>query len=493
MSRPTAGRRPVALCILDGWGISENVSGNAVRQAHTPNFDRIAAECPSSTLVTHGGAVGLPAGSIGNSEVGHLHIGAGRTILMDMQRISSAIRDGTFFTEMPLLDLARRIREQGGRAHIAGLVTDVGVHALSDHMAAAAKALTDLGLEAGLHVFTDGRDSAPGLAGRNIAGLESRLGPGARIETVSGRYYAMDRDKRWNRVEKAWRAIAAGQGKAAENAQHALELASAQGETDEFIQPSVIAGYGGIRDGDGVFFVNFRSDRMRQLAASLGDPEFSEFDVSAGPRLSAVLGMVPYFDAPLPWIDYLFRRPAVPNTLGEWVAAQGRTQFRLAETEKYPHVTYFLNGGRETPEPGEDRHMAQSPRVATYDLAPEMAAAEVADRFAAAVEAGYDLIVVNFANPDMVGHTGSLSAAIKACEAVDIGLGRAESAIRGAGGTMIVTADHGNCETMIDPETGGPHTAHTTNPVPVILGRRPGRRGAESGNICPTWRRRFSI
>ncbi len=469
MNRVSDGRRTVALCILDGWGISGSTAGNAVAQARTPNFDRLFAECPSSTLTACGEAVGLPAGNIGNSEVGHLHIGAGRVMLMEMQRITAAIDDGSFFAEPALLDFAGRVTARGGRAHVAGLATDAGVHALLDHMAAAVRALTGLGLRTAVHVFTDGRDSAPGLARRHLSRLGSLIGSGARVETVCGRYYAMDRDQRWDRVRKAQRAIAAGQGRRAESARHALELAALQGETDEFILPSVVDGYDGMREGDGVFLVNFRSDRMRQLAASLADPEFGSFDVSSRPRLSAALGMVPYFGEPQPWIDSMYHKPGVPNTLGECVAARGLTQFRLAETEKYPHVTYFLNGGKERPETGEDRHMAQSPKVPTYDLAPEMAAEEVADEFVRAVRAGYDLIVANFANPDMVGHTGSLSAAVRACEAVDKGLGRAEAAIREAGGVMVVTADHGNCETMIDPRTGAPHTAHTTNPVPVIL------------------------
>ena len=461
--------KPVALCILDGWGLSDNTVGNAVAQANTPTFDRLWRDCPAAALITHGEAVGLPAGSIGNSEVGHLHIGAGRTVLMDVQRINAAIASGAFRRAPKMRDFADRIRQTAGVAHIAGLVTEAAVHGLVSHIAAAAETLTDLGVPVVVHAFTDGRDSAPGSAQMLLSKLRRNLPEAAAVGTVSGRYYSMDRDRRWDRVKRGWEAIVIARGVSAQDCDAAVAGAAARGETDEFISPTVVGGYDGLRAQDGVFFANFRSDRMRQIAAALADDGFDGFDTENAPRPAAALGMAPYFaDAP-PWIDALFDKPVISETLGEWVARHGRTQFRLAETEKYPHVTFFLNGGKESQETGEERFMAQSPRVATYDLAPEMAAAEVTDRFVAAVRKGFDLIVVNYANPDMVGHTGSLAASVRACEAVDLGLARAAAAVAAAGGAMLVTADHGNCEMMIDPRTGAPHTAHTTNPVPAVL------------------------
>ena len=443
--------------------------GNAPALAGTPVFDELMAACPNARLKAHGNAVGLPEGSIGNSEVGHLHIGAGRTILMEMQRISSAIANGEFRAAPVLREFESAVLASGGRAHVVGLVSEVGVHALGTHVAEAARALADSGLRVWVHALTDGRDTPPGQAAEHLRRLQEGLPEGARIATVSGRYFGMDRDRRWDRVEKAWRAIVLGRGARSPTAPDAVEAAAARGETDEFILPSVIGDYAGADDGDGFFMANFRSDRMRQIAAAIADPGFREFDVADRRRLSAMLGMVAYFEDRKPWLGALFEKPEIAGALGEWVANHGRTQFRVAETEKYPHVTFFLSGGKERLEHGETRHMAQSPKVATYDLAPEMAAGEVADRLSSAILEGFDLVVANFANPDMVGHTGSLEASVKACEAVDKGLGSAVRAIRKSGGAMIVTADHGNCELMIDPETGGPHTAHTTNPVPVIL------------------------
>lgn len=455
----------VALCIMDGWGLSNKTTNNAVALAHTPNFDRMIAKYPNSTLTTHGNSVGLPEGCVGNSEVGHLHIGAGRTILMDMQRITSAIADGSFFNEESILKFAQKIASSNGRAHVAGLLTEVGVHALMGHLIAATQCLTQQGLPVAVHVFTDGRDSAPGIAENLCAKLEEKLPQRAQIETVCGRYWAMDRDQRWDRVRLAWNAIVMGHSQGKGETQF---LDSFQWEeSDEFIRPSARRQYQGIQNGDGIFFVNFRSDRTRQLVSAIVDPKFNSFDVSSRPQLSAALGMVPYFAEPKTWIGHVYSKPEIFNTLGAWVAAKGKRQFRLAETEKYPHVTYFLNGGKETPEKGEDRYMAQSPYVDTYDLAPKMAAEEVSKKFVEAVDNGYNLIVVNFANPDMVGHTGNLSAAIKACETVDEAIGAAEKAILNVGGVMIVTADHGNCEVM--EEGGRPHTAHTTNLVPIIL------------------------
>jgi 2,3-bisphosphoglycerate-independent phosphoglycerate mutase len=331
--------------------------------------------------------------------------------------------------------------------------------------------------------MTDGRDVAPKSAFTYLSELEDRLPDGARIVTVCGRYFAMDRDNRWERVSEAYDAMVKGQGRAATTAHGAVDHAYNQSETDEFIAPTVLEGYDGIQDGDGVFCLNFRADRAREILRAIGEPGFSDFDTGPRPQLSALLGMVEYSDGHNAYMTTVFPKRKIVNTLGEWVAKKGLRQFRLAETEKYPHVTFFLNGGKETPEEGEDRFMPKSPKVATYDLQPEMSSAEVTAKFVEAIEAGYDLIITNYANPDMVGHTGDLQAAIKACEAVDQGLSQVVAALNKVGGAMIVTADHGNCEVMVDPETGGPHTAHTLNPVPVALVGGPKDASLRNGRL----------
>ncbi len=462
-------RKPVVLCILDGWGLRADTEANAPALASTPNFDRIMATCPNATLVTHGRDVGLPRGQMGNSEVGHMNIGAGRIVPMDLGMIDLAIEDGSFFANPALGDFIADVKAAGGAAHLFGVVSDGGVHGHLDHIIAAAGAITEAGVPVWIHAITDGRDVAPRSAPHFMRELLDRLPEGARIATVIGRYFAMDRDNRWERVEKAWRAIVRGEGPKAEDPLAAVEAAHERSETDEFITPTVIGDYAGMRDGDGFFMLNFRSDRAREILRAIGEPGFDCFDTGVRPALSALLGMVEYSDRHNEYMRTVFPPRRLENTLGAWVAGHGLRQFRLAETEKYPHVTFFLNGGREELEKGEERYMAPSPRVATYDLQPEMSAPEVTDHLVEAIGRGYDLIVVNYANPDMVGHTGDLPAAIRAVEAVDHGLGRALEALEAAGGAMIVTADHGNCEMMLDPVTGGPHTAHTTNPVPVIL------------------------
>ncbi|SEK68811.1 phosphoglycerate mutase [Roseovarius nanhaiticus] len=461
--------KPVVLCILDGWGISHTTDGNAPALARTPNFDAAMAAWPHAQLVTHGLDVGLPAGQMGNSEVGHLNIGAGRIIEMDLRRIDRAVETGTF----PALPGIRRfvdaMKASGGTAHLLGVLSDGGVHSHISHMIAAARALTDEGIPVAIHAFTDGRDVAQVSALSYLEELQQALPLGARIATVSGRYYAMDRDNRWERVSLAYAAIAAAEGYHAETASEAIDNAYDKGRTDEFIKPRVLGQYPGMRDGDGLMCLNFRADRAREILAAFADPEFDSFETGKRPEFAIVSGFTDYSARHKTYMDCIFPDEQPDNTLSIWVAKQGLRQFHIAETEKYPHVTFFLNGGREAPETGEDRYMAASPRVATYDLQPEMSAPEVTDHLVAAIEEGYDLIIANYANPDMVGHTGDLNAAIAACEAVDTGLGRVMAALKKAGGAMIITADHGNCETMIDPETGAPHTAHTTNPVPVIL------------------------
>lgn len=461
--------KPVVLCILDGWGLRDDVDHNAPALAKTPNFDRLMASCPSNTLITHGPDVGLPTGQMGNSEVGHTNIGAGRVVAMDLGQIDLAIEDGSFFQNDALQEFAANVKAAGGTAHIAGLVSPGGVHSHQDHLVAAAKALTDAGLSVAIHAITDGRDVAPQSAREQLAAFQADLPEDARIVTLSGRYFAMDRDNRWERVSLSYNAIMHGSGNIFSSVDAAISSAYNNETTDEFIRPVIIDDHAGLHDGDGLFFINFRADRAREILRAIGEPDFDEFDVGARPTLSALLGMVEYSDAHNAYMTTCFPKRDIVNTLAEWVAKHGKTQFHTAETEKYPHVTFFLNGGKEDPVEGETRYMAASPKVATYDLQPEMSASDVTEHFVEAIREGYDLIVTNFANPDMVGHTGDLNAAIAACEAVDDGLGRVLEALEEVGGAMIVTADHGNCETMWDQATNGPHTAHTTNPVPVVL------------------------
>jgi len=480
MPRP----KPVVLCILDGWGLNPDRHGNAVAQARKPAFDRIMAACPHAQLVTHGPDVGLPSGQMGNSEVGHTNIGAGRVVAMDLGQIDLAIEDRSFFSNAAITAFVQSLKASGGTAHLMGVISDGGVHGHIDHVVAACEMVTAAGVPVALHAVTDGRDVAPKSADGFVADLMRRLPAGASLATVTGRYFAMDRDNRWERVARAYAAMVKGEGLAAATAEAAVAEAYGRGETDEFIQPTVVAGYRGARDGDGFFCLNFRADRAREILLAVGEDDFVGFERGPRPHWAALLGMVDYSTTHDAFMAAAYPKRPVVNTLGAWVAAKGLRQFRLAETEKYPHVTFFLNGGREAPEAGEDRYMAPSPKVATYDLKPEMSAPEVTDHLVAAIGGGYDLIVVNYANPDMVGHTGVLSAAIAAVEEVDRGLGRAVAALEKARGAMIVTADHGNCEVMIDPATGGPHTAHTTNPVPVILVGGPAGARLRDGRLA---------
>jgi len=353
--------KPVVLCILDGWGLRADRANNAPALADTPNFDRLMATCPHSTLVTHGRDVGLPTGQMGNSEVGHTNIGAGRVVAMDLGAIDLAIEDGSFFQNPALLAFIARLKASGGVAHLFGVVSDGGVHGHILHVLAAARALASAGVPVLLHAVTDGRDVAPSSAAEFMATILRDLPAGARVATVIGRYWAMDRDHRWERVARAYGAMVHGQGEAAADALSAVQAAYARGETDEFIAPTVIAGYAGARDGDGLFCLNFRADRAREILAALAQPGFEAFDRGRAPHWAAVLGMVDYSASHNAYMTVAYPKPVLTNTLGEWVASHGKSQFRLAETEKYPHVTFFLNGGKEVPEAGEDRYMAQSP------------------------------------------------------------------------------------------------------------------------------------
>jgi 2,3-bisphosphoglycerate-independent phosphoglycerate mutase len=485
MTRP----KPVVLCILDGWGKGVDRYANAPEQANVPTFDGIMATCPTAELITFGPDVGLPTGQMGNSEVGHTNIGAGRVVAMDLGQIDLAVEDGSFATNPALVDFIATLKQSGGRAHLMGVVSDGGVHGHINHLIAAAAAINREGVPVIIHAITDGRDVAPSSGAVFMADLVHRMQIGVTIGTVTGRYWAMDRDNRWDRVKMAYDAIVHGHGIAAETVTSAVEAAYAAGQTDEFVPASVIGPYDGMRDGDGLFCLNFRADRAREILAAIAMPDFAGFERGRVPVLAARLGMIEYSEDHNARFTSMFPKRDIRNTLGEWVSSHGLTQFRVAETEKYPHVTFFLNGGKETPYPGEDRKMPLSPKVATYDMQPEMSSVEVTDALVDAIRKGYDLIVVNYANPDMVGHTGSLPAAMKACEAVDRGLARVMGALSAAGGAMLLTADHGNCEVMVDPTTGGPHTAHTVNPVPVaVIGAPKGvtLRSGRLADVAPT-------
>ncbi len=483
-------RRPVMLVILDGWGWREDPADNAIRQAKTPTFDRLWQTGPHGFLRTSGKNVGLPDGQMGNSEVGHLNIGAGRVVMQDLPRIGAAIKSGEIAHAPALVDFIKKLKASGGTCHLLGLVSPGGVHAHQDHAAALAKILTDAGVPVLVHALTDGRDTPPQSSAEDIKRLIAALPKSVAIATVCGRYYAMDRDKRWDRVEKAYNAVVAADAPRFPDAPAVVADAYANKKFDEFIVPAVVGDYAGMTDGDGVLCFNFRADRVREILSAMLDPDFAGFKRQRTVRFAAAVGMTQYSDELDKLMATIFPPQTLKNILGEVAAEAGRTQLRMAETEKYAHVTYFLNGGREEPFSGEDRIMVPSPKVATYDLQPEMSAPELTDKAVAAIASGkYDLIVLNYANPDMVGHTGSLPAAIKAVETVDAGLGRIAQAIEKSGGALLVTADHGNCEMMRDPQTGGPHTAHTTNPVPLLLvGARNRALTAEGrlADIAPT-------
>jgi len=469
--------KPVLLVVLDGWGIRKEREANAIAVAGTPNVDALAREFPSTALETSGLAVGLPEGQMGNSEVGHTNLGAGRIVYQDLVRINRAVEDGSFFTNDALLMACRRAKENGGALHLMGLVSDGGVHSQLEHLHACIELARREGVaRTFVHAFMDGRDTPPKSGVGYMAGVEKRLherGYG-KVATVCGRYYAMDRDKRWDRVALAWACLVDGDGLRAPSGVAALESSYAHGETDEFVKPTVVVSgdgkpVGPIRDGDAVIFFNFRADRAREITRAFTDPGFKEFERKTVPRLAAWICMTEHdktFGLPVafPPVD-------LAEIFPEIVSHAGLRQLRCAETEKYAHVTFFFNGGREKVYPGEDRILVPSPRdVKTYDHKPEMSAREVTDKLVQAIGTGqYGFVLVNYANPDMVGHTGLLDAAVKAVRVVDECVGRLWNAARAQRMAMLVTADHGNCEMMTDPQTGEPHTAHTLNPVPFIL------------------------
>jgi 2,3-bisphosphoglycerate-independent phosphoglycerate mutase len=455
---------------MDGWGHREDDRNNAVRMANTPVIDRLDGSVPKAFLETSGPAVGLPEGQVGNSEVGHMTIGAGRIVLQDLTRINDACDDGTIQNLPELEDFVHRLKTTRGVAHLMGLVSPGGVHSCDEHLMILAKALTDRGISTAVHAFTDGRDTLPQLAEKTLPAFQKTLPDGAFLATVTGRYFAMDRDNRWHRTESAWRAITFAEGEChADDSAEAIALGRKDGRGDEFILPTVISNYQGMKDGDALVMGNFRTDRVRQLLAGFC-LDTAGFDISTRPELLPAMGLVSYSDELDAVMTTLFAKPHISDTLGEIVSAAGLSQLRLAETEKYPHVTFFLNGGEEGRREGEDRNLIPSPQVATYDQQPEMSAESVRLVLIEAIESDqYDLIIVNFANPDMVGHTGDLGAAITAVEVVDHAIGTVLPVLAEKNGVMLLTADHGNCEIMWDDETDSPHTAHSYNLVPVWL------------------------
>jgi 2,3-bisphosphoglycerate-independent phosphoglycerate mutase len=473
----TTRPRPLVLCILDGWGERSDGADNAIERAKTPVWHALMRRWPHAHLDASEHYVGLPDGQMGNSEVGHTNLGAGRVVLQDLPRIDAAIADGSLANLPALRDFSAKLKATGGTAHVMGLMSPGGVHSHQHQIAALAAILAEGGLPVAVHAFLDGRDTPPKSATGYLRQFESDVaGHGdVRIATVCGRYYAMDRDKRWDRVEKAYRLLVAGEGEHADDAVKAVDAAYARGETDEFVLPTAIGDYPGMKIGDGILFANFRADRIREIAGALLDPGFAGFARAKRVDFAAAVGLVEYSEELNRFLATLFPPEDLSETFGEIVADAGLTQLRIAETEKYAHVTFFFNGGRETVFPGEERILVPSPKVATYDKQPEMSAFELTDKVVAAIRSGrFDVVVLNYANTDMVGHTGDLAAAMKAVEAVDSCLGRLSAAVEAAGGTLVITADHGNAEMMRDPATGEPHTAHTLNPVPFIVVNPPG-------------------
>ncbi len=473
--------KTLLLAILDGWGHAAPSPANAVSVARTPNMDRWMSDYPFTTLVAHNGLVGLPEGQMGNSEVGHLNIGAGRIVYQDFTRINKAIAEGELQTNSALNSIMDRVRSAGTSLHFFGLVSDGGVHSHIEHL----KALLEMAKEKQIdqvfiHCFMDGRDTPPKSGSgymRELVEKTEKINCG-RIATISGRYWAMDRDTRWERVEKAWDAIVSGQGEPATDPVTAVENAYLKGETDEFIKPIVLLDNGmpvaRVEDNDGIIFFNFRADRARELCRAFTEKDFNGFNISSRPAILDLVTLTEYehdFDLPV-----AFPPMSMTNILGEMISREGLRQLRIAETEKYAHVTYFFNGGEEEPFPGEERILIASPRdVATYDKKPEMSAFAVTEKLLETLEKAqeqgspFDLVVLNFANGDMVGHTGIMDAAVKACEAVDTCLGRIADYLLEKDGTLLITADHGNAEIMVDPHTGDPYTAHSLNPVPLVL------------------------
>ena len=468
--------RPAVLCILDGWGHRTDPKDNAILDAHTPNYHKLIATCPQGLIDASETFVGLPKGQMGNSEVGHMNLGAGRVAVPDLPRIDTAIEDGSLARNKALTDFIATLKKSGGACHLMGLASPGGVHAHQDHLLVLANQVAGAGVPVWIHAFLDGRDMPPRSALECLEHIQAGLKPGLpiRFATVSGRYYPMDRDKRWERVTLAYDAMVDAKGESAKTASEAVDKGYAANLDDEFVKPTVIDGYTGMKDGDGVLMFNYRSDRAREILTALLDPMFDGFKRGRLVKFAAADGMVEYSAALNPFLKTLFPPAVIKMGLGETISKAGLTQLRIAETEKYAHVTFFFNGGEEQVFPGEERILVPSPKVATYDLKPEMSAPEVTDKLVEAIGSGkFDLIVVNYANTDMVGHSGILAAAMKAVEAVDACLGRLMDAVKKAGGVLFITADHGNAEQMFDDKTHQKHTQHTLNRVPALLFNAP--------------------
>lgn len=473
MSDFTPKKKPVVLCILDGWGIGDGGEFDAIASAETPCYDAMMETHPNTTLTTFGGQVGLPEGQMGNSEVGHMNIGAGRVVMQFLPRIHKAFKSDDVKNFAAIQSTINQLKETGKNIHVMGLMSDGGVHAHMDHIIELAKIFGAEGVNTHIHAFTDGRDCAP-QSGKSF--IEAALNELSTTENVSlstlcGRYFAMDRDKRWERVQKAYDAVLLGKGVPKDDALSGIQDSYDAGITDEFIEPIILNNYQGIEQGDAIIFANFRNDRAREILQALLVDDFDGFERDGGrPQISSALGMVEYSDELNPLMDILFLPLEHKNILGEVVSANGLKQVRMAETEKYPHVTFFFNCGREVPYEGEDRILVNSPKVATYDLQPEMSAPELSEKLLNVVsQNNHDVVIVNFANTDMVGHTGSIEAARAAAQAVDGTLCKLKDLVEQKDGVLIVTADHGNADQMFDPVTNGPHTAHTLNPVPFIV------------------------
>jgi 2,3-bisphosphoglycerate-independent phosphoglycerate mutase len=484
-------KKPYVLLIMDGFGLNDNPKANAVAQANTPVLDGLVKQYPFVKGAASGLAVGLPDGQMGNSEVGHMNMGAGRIVYQELTRITKSIEDGDFFKNEELVGAFENAKKNGKSVHLWGLLSDGGVHSHNTHLYALLEMAKRQGVEnVYVHCFLDGRDTSPTAGKDYIAELEEKMkeiGVG-KIASISGRYYAMDRDNRWDRIEKAYRALTKGEGNEAASAKEAIEASYAADKTDEFVIPCVIKENGKpvatVQDGDSVIFFNFRPDRAREMTRVFCADEFDGFD--RGERVKTDYVCFVQYDDTIPNTKIAFKKEELSNTFGQFLADHGMTQARIAETEKYAHVTFFFNGGVEEPNKGEDRILVKSPKVATYDLQPEMSAPEVCDKLCAAIRSGdYDVIIINFANPDMVGHTGVLPAAIKAVETVDTCVGKAVEALKEMDGVMFICADHGNCEQEINYETGEPLTSHTTNPVPFILVNADPSYGLrEGGKLC---------
>ncbi|MBR5130787.1 MAG: 2,3-bisphosphoglycerate-independent phosphoglycerate mutase [Alphaproteobacteria bacterium] len=485
-------KKPVVLCILDGWGYREQKQNNAIETGNTPVWHELIQKYPTSTIQTSGLHVGLPDGQMGNSEVGHTNLGAGRVVMQDLPRIDAAIANGSIKTNPVLTDLIKKLKTTNGVCHLMGLIGTGGVHAQQSHIVALAKTLSENGIRVMIHAFMDGRDTPPESGRDFLKDLETSLsGTLAQIATVSGRYYAMDRDKRWDRVDKAYRALVIGEGARFDTADIAMATSYANGVSDEFVLPCIIGDYKGMNDGDGLIMANYRSDRAREITLMLLKPEFTE-----APRIKVInfaeaVAMTEYSSEHITLMKTLFPAETLTNIFGEVISKAGLKQLRIAETEKYAHVTFFFNGGAETLFEGEERILIPSPKVATYDLKPEMSAYEVTDKLVEAINSNkFDVIIVNYANGDMVGHTGVMDAAIKAVEAVDKCVGRIVNATLEQGGTIFITADHGNAERMLDEETGAPYTAHTNTPVKAVLIGAPdyitGLSDGKLADVAPT-------